>query len=183
VPELKRLAAASVNRTLQDVAQFEKLGKGGFNRTFLVIMRDGFQLLGWIPYPVTQPKHLVTASEVATQDFVRVNDIPVPKIYGYSTALDSPAGTEHIFVELVRGTTLGDIWFDLPEKAIMTVVTRFVQLESQLFALRFPASGSLYYAKNLDVGTQMIDVPDADSAGVEGFCVGHDTRLPLWYGK
>ena len=65
----------------------------------------------------------------------------------------------------------------------MTVVTRLVQLESQLFALRFPASGSLYYAKNLDVGTQMIDVPDADSAGVEGFCVGHDTRLPLWYGK
>ena len=109
MPELKRLAAASVNRTLQDVAQFEKLGKGGFNRTFMVIMRDGFQLVGWIPYPATQPKHLVTASEVATLDFVRVNDIPVPKIYGYSTALGNPAGTEHIFMELVRGTKLADI--------------------------------------------------------------------------
>ena len=179
MPELKRLAAASVNRALQGVAQFEKLGEGGFNRTFLVTMRDGFQLVGWILYPVAEPKRLVIASEVATLDFLRINDIPVPKVYGYSTTPENLAGTEYVFMELVRGTILGDIWFDLPEKARMTVVTRLVQLESRLFALRFSASGSLYYMKDLDAGTQRIDVPVADSAGVEGFCVRADTRLPL----
>ena len=65
----------------------------------------------------------------------------------------------------------------------MTVVTRLVQSESQLFALRFPASGSLYYTKGLDACTQKINVPVADSAGVEGFYVDLDTRLLLWDGK
>lgn len=109
MPEFKRLAAASVYRTVQDVAQFEKLGEGGFNRTYQITMRDSFQLVGRAPYPVTEPKHLVIASEVATLDFLRTNDIPVFKIYDYSATSDNPAGTEYIFMELVRGTQLGII--------------------------------------------------------------------------
>src|ERR1700733_12339148 len=77
--EFKRLAAASVNQNAEDVARFEKLAEGGFNRTFLVTMRDGFQFAGRIPYPVTEPKDLVVASEVATMDFLRSHGIPVPK--------------------------------------------------------------------------------------------------------
>ncbi|KAL1982078.1 hypothetical protein VTN96DRAFT_1791 [Rasamsonia emersonii] len=53
VSELKRLAAASVNQNAEDVVRFEKLAEGGFNRTFLVTMRDGFQFVARIPYPVT----------------------------------------------------------------------------------------------------------------------------------
>ncbi|KAL7773215.1 hypothetical protein CFE70_003179 [Pyrenophora teres f. teres 0-1] len=179
----KHLAAASVNRDSQDIAQFEKLAEGGFNRTFLITMRDGFQLVGRIPYPMTEPKHLVIASEVATLDFLRINNIPIPKIYSYSTALENLAGTEYIFMELVRGANLGDVWFDLPEKARKTVVTKLVQLESQLFTLQFPGSGSLYYAKDLDADVQRTNVPVADNVSVEGFCVGPDTSLHLWYGK
>lgn len=146
-------------------------------------MHDGFQLVGRIPYPTTEPKHLVIASEVATMDFLRMHGIPVPKIYSYSTTSENPAGTEYIFMELVRGTNLGDIWFDLPEKARITVVTRLVELESRLFALPFLASGSLYYTRDLDVETRKAEVLTTNTSCKGSFCIGPDTRLSLWYGK
>jgi hypothetical protein len=183
VSELKRLAALAVNRNVEDVARFEKLGEGGFNRAFLITMHDGFQLAGRIPYHTTEPKHLIIASEVATMDFLRINGIPVPKVYSYSTTSHNPAGTEYIFMELVQGTNLGDIWFDLPEKARITVVTRLAALESRLFSLQLPASGSLYYTKDLDLKTRKVEVPTANISHKSSFCVGPDTRLGLWYGK
>jgi hypothetical protein len=183
ISELKRLAAAAVDREVGDVARFEKLAEGGFNRTFLVTMCDVFQFVGRIPYPVTEPKHLVIASEVATMDYLRLHDIPVPKIYSYSTTSENAAGTEYLFVELVRGTNLGDIWFDLSEKARITVVTKLVELESRLFSLTFPASSSLYYTKDLPAGFKKADVPNEESACDARFCVSIDTRLRLWHGK
>lgn len=183
VPALKRLAAAAVNRKVEDMARFEKLGEGGHNRTFLIIMKDGFQLVGRIPYSTTQPKQLAVASEVATIDYLRMNGLPVPKIYGYSTTSANAAGTEYVFMELVRGTKLGDVWFDLSEKARIAVVTKLVELESHLFALSFPASGSLYYATDLDERTRKINVPTANHSCDDLFCIGPDTRLSLWYGR
>lgn len=185
ISELKRFAAAAVNRNVEDVARFEKLAEGGFNRTFLVTMHDGFQFVGRIPYLVTEPKHLVVSSEVATMDFLRLHGIPVPKIYSYSATSENAAGTEYIFMELIRGANLGDIWFDLSEKARITVVTRLVELEleSRLFALSLPASGSLYYTKDLQARTTKVDIPMADASSDNSFCIGPDTRLALWYGK
>jgi serine/threonine protein kinase len=183
VPEFKRLAAAAVDRKVEDVVRFEKLAEGGFNRTFVITMRDGFQFVGRIPYPVTEPKRLVIASEVATMDFLRSHGIPVPKVYSYSATPENVAGTEYLFMELVSGTNLGDIWHDLPEKARIRVVKNIVEMESRLFSLSFPASGSLFYTKDLPAGLNRIDVPIADYARDARFCVGPDTRLGLWYGR
>ncbi|KAG9200433.1 Phosphotransferase enzyme [Epicoccum nigrum] len=162
ISELKHLAASAVGRSPGDVARFEKLGEEGFNRSFLITMCDGFQLVGRIPYTTTEPKQLVIASEVATMDFLRMHGIPVPKIYR---------------------TNLGDIWLDLPEKARITVVTRLVELESRLFALPFSASGSLYCTKDLDIGIRKAGVTTTNTSASGSFCIGPDTRLGLWYGK
>jgi hypothetical protein len=183
VSELKRFAAAAVNQRAEDVARFEKLAEGGFNRTFLITMRDGFQFVGRIPYLVTEPRHLVVASEVATMDFLRSHGIAVPQVYSYSVTADNAAGTEYTFMELAPGTKLGDIWFDLSEKARVTVVTKLVELESRLFALPFPASGSLYYPKDLPARSSQIHVPIANPTRDGHFCIGPDARLGLWYGK
>ncbi|KAF2459775.1 hypothetical protein BDY21DRAFT_369724 [Lineolata rhizophorae] len=91
-------------------------------------MRDGFLFVVRDPYPATQPKDLVVASD-----------------NGFFWS----HGTEYVFVELVGGTNLGDIWFDMPEKARITIITKLVELESRPFALRYPASGSLYYVKDV----------------------------------
>jgi hypothetical protein len=182
VSELKRLAAAAVDRKVEDVARFEKLAEGGFSRNFLITMSDGFQLVGRIPYPVTEPKHLVVASEVATMDFIRSHGLPVPEIYSYSATAENAAGTEYMFMELVPGTNLGDVWFDLSEKARISVVTKLVELESRLFSLSLPASGSLYYPKDLPAGHNKVDISNADPTSDTRFCIGLDTRLGVCHG-
>ena len=42
VDELCRLAAQSVDRSVQDVNTFVKLAEGGYSRTFLITMHDSF---------------------------------------------------------------------------------------------------------------------------------------------
>jgi hypothetical protein len=146
-------------------------------------MRDGFQLIARIPYPLVQPKYLVVASEVATMDFLHLQGIPVPKVYGYSAIADNAAGTEYIFMELIRGMNLGDMWDDMPGKDRNTVITKLVELESRLFALRFPASGSLYYTKDLQAEIDRVIIPTRYPESKSQFCIGPDTAIELWYGK
>ncbi|KAJ5098990.1 hypothetical protein N7532_005991 [Penicillium argentinense] len=183
IAEFKRLAAASVNQTEKDVLSLKKLAEGGFNRSFLITMANGLRFVARIPYPVTEPKSLVVASEVATMDFLRSHGFPVPLVFGYSTTAENPAETEYIFMELVEGTNLGDVWFELDEKERTTVVTRLVQLEARLFALRFPAGGSIYYCDDVPDEHRRVLIEGSSSISAKQFCIGPDTSYRLWFGK
>lgn len=142
-------------------------------------MRDDLQLVARIPYPVTVPKSYAVASEVATMDFLRSSGLPIPNVYGYSPTSDNVAETEYIFMEFVDGTKLGDIWFDLGEWEIESVVRQLVQLEAKMMSMCFPAAGSLYYVQDLERVAGKPGIPLKD----ERFCIGPDVRLPLWYGR
>lgn len=177
--ELRRLAAESVQRTADDVVSIEKLAEGGFNRSFVVSMRDGFRLVARIPYPSTVPKELAVASEAATLSFLRSRDIPVPEVYAYSTSAQNAAGTEFMFMELVgsTGSNLGDIWLDLTEPNCLQFARSLVELESRLFNIKLPAYGSLFYTKDLPAHIRKVQVPDTP------FCIGPDTAVPFWFGR
>lgn len=160
---------------------FRKLAEGGFNRTFLITMRDGFQLVARIPYPMTVPKQLVIASEVATIDFLRSHGMPVPKIYGYSTVAENSIGTEYVLMEFMRGTNVGDVWFTMTEKQRLKLVAEIADLEARMFAIDFPASGSLFHAEDLAPELERLQLPS--SGGGSPFCIGPDTTMSQWYGK
>lgn len=179
VDELCRLAAQSVGRSSDDVVDFAKLAEGGFNRTFLVTMRDGFQMVARIPYPVTVPKFYAVASEVATMALLRSSGLPVPKVYSYSPVPDNSAETEYIFMEFVRGSKLSEVWSHLSEKEIISVLRQLTQLESKIMSMTFPANGSLYYTHDIEQVAGATGIPLEDKR----FCVGPDVRLPLWYGR
>jgi hypothetical protein len=142
-------------------------------------MRDKFQMLARIPYPVTIPKKLVVASEVATMGLLRSSGLPIPEVYGYSASTDNAAETEYIFMQFVQGTSLSDIWFGLGERDIISISHQVAELESKIMSIPFPAGGSLYYSKDLEMLTGSPGIPLED----ERFCVGPDTSLPLWYGR
>jgi len=150
-------------------------------------MQDGFQFVARIPFPVTEPKALLIGSEVATMDYLRSHGLPIPRVFGYSTITDNPAGTEYIFMELVQGTSLGNVWFDLSEQQQTTIITNLVQLESKLLALKFPAGGSLYYSDDLPDKYPRIPLENETTSTVEDskrqFCIGPDTSFRLWFGK
>ena len=162
-----------------DVVSLSKLAEGGFNRTFLITLRDDFQMVARIPYPATVPKYYAVASEVATMDFLRSSGLPVPQVYGYSPVSDNAAKTEYIFMEFMRGTKLSDVWLELGESDIVSLLRQLAQLESQMMSISFPAGGSLYYAHDLEKVAGKAAIPLKD----ERFCVGPDTRLPMWYGR
>ena len=46
-------------------------------------------------------------------------------------------------------------------------------------SLSFPAGGSLYFTKELDKVATGLSIQLKD----ERFCIGLDTKLPLWYGR
>jgi len=84
VDGLCRLAAQSVDRGPDDIVDLTKLAEGGFNRTFLITMHGGFQMVARIPYPATAPKYFAVASEVATMALLHSSRLPIPEVYGYS---------------------------------------------------------------------------------------------------
>ncbi|KAJ0417258.1 kinase-like domain-containing protein [Aspergillus carlsbadensis] len=183
VTELKRLAAQSVQHREEDVVSLVKLAEGGFNRSFLISLRSGLQLVARIPYPVTEPKALLIASEVAAMDFLRLNGVPVPKVFEYSAMSSNAAGTEYIFMEYAQGINLGDVWFTLTEKQRSKIVTSLVELESRLFALQFPASGSVFYSCDLADNISRVPLQRQESNTGKDFCIGPDMSLGMWYGR
>ncbi|EPQ56600.1 hypothetical protein GLOTRDRAFT_128543 [Gloeophyllum trabeum ATCC 11539] len=142
-------------------------------------MLDGFEMVVRIPYPVTVPKLYAVASEVATMCFLRSRGLPISQVYSYSPLPDNPAQTEYIFMEYVRGTNLSDVWFDLEERDIVSVLRQLVQLESRMMSIPFPAGGSLYYSHDLE------EVTGGKSGtllgGDERFCISLDARVHMWY--
>ena len=185
VGELSRLAAESVNRSIDDIVGLEKLAEGGFNRTFLITMRCGFRMVARIPYPATVPKYFAVASEVATMALLRSFGLPIPDVYGYSPAPNNAAGTEYIFMEFVQGTNLSDIWFDLGEREIISISRQLAELESKMMSIAFPAGGSLYYTEDLENAAGGASRPSRPGITLDDkrFCVGPDTSLSLWYGR
>ncbi|KAI9681176.1 MAG: hypothetical protein M1817_002458 [Caeruleum heppii] len=66
--ELARIASQAVGSSpCMDIV---KLPEGNFNKTFLMTMDDGKQVVARVPNPNAGQAHYTTASEVATMDFV-----------------------------------------------------------------------------------------------------------------
>ena len=118
---LCRLAAESVNQSPDDVVSLSKLAEGGFNRTFIITLRDGRQMIARIPYPITVPKYYTVASEVATIEYLRSSGLPAPEIYGYSPDSDNVAGSAHILMEFVQDSELSEVWPGLDDQKVISV--------------------------------------------------------------
>ena len=142
-------------------------------------MRDGFQLIAKLPYPITQTKRLAVASEVATMDLVRGLGVPVPQIYGYSADVDNLVGVEYVLMEKVRGKSLGEVLFTLSQEHRIKVLSGNAKLEADLFSLDLPANGSVYFEQDLPSGMGRV----ACQGGSVGkrLCIGPDASLKFWF--
>ena len=71
--ELERLAvdsAATLSKGPLECVKIEKLPDGMHNKAIRFTMDNGVQVVGKIPNPNAGKAHFITASEVATMDFV-----------------------------------------------------------------------------------------------------------------
>ena len=115
-----------------------KIGEGGYNKVFRLVMQNGQKVIAKIPHPNAGPPHYTTASEVATMDFCRtVLDIPIPKVLGWSSTSQNPVGTEYILMEEAQGTPLHKVWNGLDIEVQRDMVYRIVDIEKKLLSISF----------------------------------------------
>ena len=66
--ELAKAAAQSIGAS--SCVEIKKVPEGNFNKTFLLTMNNGKEVVAKVPNPNAGHAHFTTASEVATMDFV-----------------------------------------------------------------------------------------------------------------
>lgn len=179
---LQRAAGASVDHKHGKVVTIKKLAEGGFNRLFLLVLQDGFELIAKIPYHIAQPAYFATASEAATLTFLRLKDIPVPEVYSYSTSVDNPVGTEYILMEKASGVSLASKWGSLQDPEMRRLAHSFVELEKRLFEIPFSATGSLYFKKDIPSRLQ-VPLYLGHATEADQFCIGPIADYVFWYGR
>ncbi|RMZ75960.1 hypothetical protein DV737_g5059, partial [Chaetothyriales sp. CBS 132003] len=162
-----------------EIKEFIKLAEGGFNRVFQITMKDGSEVLARLPYPSTKPDRFTLASEVATLDLARVNNVQVPKVLHYCIDADNPVGAEFVIMEKVPGRSIGNMWFNLSEDQRLKIISEVVRTEVKLSKIELPAYGSIYYEKDppADIHRTRI-IP---TSNIKGLCIGPHVSLRWWY--
>ncbi|MCJ1470445.1 hypothetical protein MMC07_009090 [Pseudocyphellaria aurata] len=176
VDELMRIAARVVKRPR--CVNIEKLAEGYKNKVFILTMNDGFQAIARLPKVVAGTPQRMTASEVATMDYLRnCLGIPVPHVYGWDCGHEgNPVGAEYIIMEKVEGDILRTRWKSLTTKELGEVIQEIVNIESQVFSAKLPKYGSLYY-------TMSVEEEFHDPVIGGKFCVGPLATHAFWQDK
>ncbi|CAA7260543.1 unnamed protein product [Cyclocybe aegerita] len=168
---------------------FEKLDEGLFNRAFLLRFDNDRELIARIPFPVAGPKHFMTASEVATMEYVRTElELPVPHVRAWSSRAEStPVGAEFIIYDKVPGVPLRSRWWDPEVKGIvaMDIITTIVVFERLMIDQRFSQIGSIYFKEDLPPFLQDRSLYSSDAASTpnsERFRIGPSLYREFWRG-
>ncbi|THH32404.1 hypothetical protein EUX98_g1750 [Antrodiella citrinella] len=146
VAALQRAAVAAVGAN--SVTSMTKVGEN-INRVFLLTFDNGKEAIARLPTPIAGPPGLVTASEVATMDFLRRLRVPVPRILAWnSTSETSDVGAEYIIMEKAEGREATENDVD------RSLVIGLAKALKPLADLQFKYHGSIYYKKDVPAGEQ-----------------------------
>ncbi|KZF22528.1 phosphotransferase family protein [Xylona heveae TC161] len=180
VNALAAVICRATDRHISELASIQKLAEGGFNRVLQATFNDGYEVLARLPYHHTVPKHHVIASEAATLGFLHSCGIPVPKVIGYSPVNTNTVGTEYLLYEKVDGTPLSNQWFTMDNKTRTKIMRQIVRLEKQFMSISFPASGSIYYRRDLEPSDICVSLPEPQSTLKAEMVIGPTTQSQWW---
>ncbi|RMZ79462.1 hypothetical protein DV738_g3395, partial [Chaetothyriales sp. CBS 135597] len=179
VNELARCAAEAIGA--KSCVNIEKYPDGMYNKTMLLTMDNGSQVVAKVPNPNAGLPHFTTASEVATMDFAqRVLGTPVPRVLAWSSkAHDNPVGAEYIIMDKVPGIELERVWPSMDIKDRFALVKTIAGFQKAWTSVSFKKFGSLYYANDIDNksrGSESLYV-DAEGNDIkdEKFAIGPST--------
>ena len=182
VDELKRKAVGCLDHG--SCVSISKLAEGGASKVFLLCMEDGFEAIAKIPTPIAGPSYYLTASEVATMDFLRTElSLPVPVVYDWNATTSTetnPVGAEYIIMEKVNGIELSKCWENLTGKETLEVFKQLCEFENKLFNTSFSHSGSIYYRDSLPPEQQAITL-SSRGKDYHRWCIGLTADPSFWY--
>lgn len=179
---LLQVIAKAVKRSSDSILKFSKIAEGGSYRVFEAVFGDGFAVIARLPYPCTVPRSFGIASEVATMQFLRLHDIPVPQVYDWASSARNAVGSEYIIMAKAEGQELEHTWYTMTVQERMNVMENIVDMEKRLFQIPFPAFGSLYYTSFLGAQEGVVKIPfETATAKVGEFCIGPSSAYLWWY--
>ncbi|KAF2802974.1 uncharacterized protein BDZ99DRAFT_512346 [Mytilinidion resinicola] len=162
IHELCQAVARSTGQSPDDITQFTKIAEGGSYRVFQATFQDEVKVIIRLPYPSIVPRTYGIASE--------------------SSSTSNQVGSKYTIMERVPGKELEDVWYTMTLQERMDVIEKIIDIEKILFAIRFPASGSLYFKDSLGDGITKVDLPpDASHREINKFCIGPLTEFLWWY--
>lgn len=124
----------------------KKLAEGASNKVMTATVGRQ-RLIVKFPDPLV-PRRWITASEVATLEFLRAElELPVPKVLAWSDSNENTVGCEYIILEEAGGQDLRKTWPRLDIKQRMSVVDQIIAIQERLLkgSKRFQGYGSLYF--------------------------------------
>ncbi|KAF1953450.1 hypothetical protein CC80DRAFT_518300 [Byssothecium circinans] len=150
VEELGRRAAEAIEA--HTCISIEKYPDGMYNKSMLLTMDNGSQVVAKVPNPNAGMPHFTTASEAATMEFARtLLDTPIPKVLAWnSKARENSVGAEYIIMEKAPGIELERIWPQMKIEDRLAVVKTIARFQKTWTSVSFKKFGGLYYAKDLD---------------------------------
>ncbi|KAI0366138.1 hypothetical protein BV20DRAFT_1002906 [Pilatotrama ljubarskyi] len=161
---------------------------GLHNRVFALKFDNGVEFIAKIPFPTIGPKHLCTASEVATLDFLRTKLFPVPVVRAWcSRAESSPVGVEYIMYEKIPGIPLvqldnnDTLSEDLEEDPFIEIAPHIAGVVYFFSRAHFTQFGSIYYKEDMPDslrGGPFYGVPIEDDTS--RFCIGPTVDREFW---
>ncbi|KAL1667791.1 hypothetical protein GGF50DRAFT_124587 [Schizophyllum commune] len=182
------LSIAAKAAGANEIVSFKKVQDGINNRVFDLKTDNDKEYIVKIPFPVAGPKHLLTASEVATLDYIRTElNIPAPVVCSWSSHAEStPVGCEYIMYEKLRGEPLRvhectDV--DLEDDPYVQLIPFIRAIESVLSNIRFSQIGSIYYKEDVPDAIRdrpLYKNPDLESENTARFCVGPTVHREFW---
>lgn len=182
VDGLKRKAADCLNHG--SCVSISKLAEGSSSKVFLLCMEDGFEAIAKISTPIAGPSYYLTASEVATMDFLRTElSLPIPIVYDWNATTSvetNPVGAEYIIMERINGIELSKCWGSLTGKETLGVFKQLCEFENKLFTTSFSHSGSIYYRNSLPPEQQTITLTSRDKK-YHRWCIGPTADPSFWY--
>ena len=178
VEALKRAAAEAGGAN--SVLAMRKLVEGRFNKAFLMTLDNGKEVVARLPTSSAGPSHRVTASEVATIDFVRSRlEIPAPRVLAWSSDTSTnPVESDYIIMEKAEGVELDEVWNGLTPDLKRGVVSELVRIEKLYMKKMRGGYGSLYYRSDAEADkTRDLYV---DGVRDEKFVLGPATPTSYW---
>lgn len=122
-----------------------KLLEGAHNRCFKQVMDNGVHVIARLLGPHLAPS-IVTASEVATLDFLRSElDVPVPKVFAWSDTKNQSVGVEYTIMEKARGVELWKVWPSVSVSDKVDVTAHLANIQAKMYSTDFGVCRSLYY--------------------------------------
>lgn len=136
---------------------------------------------------MTGPPHLLTASEVATMEFVRtVLSMPVPQVLSWSSHADSTSvGAEFIIMEKLPGTELYGVIKDAL-KDMHKIMHSLNLIERKFTRTPFANYGSIYFKDDLAghrASCRVFRNEGDETDASRRFAIGPHMGWELWHGE